>query len=325
MFGKIPVSKSRMNKGIFIIGTHCASLKDERLLISLVEKIHSAGYDYIVVSHSEVPPSVYKNSRYFSYDSLNSKNLNCSSVLWYANSFFKLYSPFLNGSIFGHADAALDLLLNGILSAKRLGYKIAHWIEYDSSIEDFEEVFENEREVSMEESDCIFYETSSDIYPVRGNFFTFNLEKIDQSEIFISYSEKLSRMENCHFSSEFYIKNFLMNGLRKKIKGVSENFPKSHSEDQSIKNWVLVENPDTGSLQLFLHNQTSIDWQVKIYTNHFSKPYTISPHQWILDTLGEFNFFSIKLSENQILDFNLSDPTVYQKIISVNRIEYFKN
>jgi len=318
----LKISSMKREKTIFIIGAHCENLRDEHMLISLVEKIKGKNYDYILCSHSKVPSVTYLNSRYFSYDSKNSKNLNSLGSLWFTSGNFKLHSPFLNGSILGHADAALDLLLNGIAAAQRLGYEVAHWIEYDSSVSDFEGIIENEKEIFSGECDGVFYETGSRIYPIGGNFFTFSLNEIDPKEVFISYEDKKERMEKCNYSSEFYIKNHLMGSLRKKIKEMSSNFPKNQSTQNSIRNWVVFEEPEDGTLKLFMNNQTSSDWELQIYTDKYTRSYTVSSYQWQIDPLFGINKFSIRTSVNEILDFDFSDPDVYQKLVRVNRMEY---
>lgn len=311
-------------KKIFIIGVHISNLRDDILLGRIIDQIIKEGYEYIISTHSEISSQYYKRARAVIYDSENNINLNTSSLLYYSTSDFIINSPFLNGSIYSHSEAALDLVINGILCARKMGYEIAHWIEYDTNISDFDEIKNNEKDIISGNLDFVFYSGSSVLYPIGGNFFSLNTYKVNLDELLISSEKKKDRMEKNKFSSEYYISSYLAQGVNKKIKELLYYFPEGDHSEKGNKNWILLEDEPSGKLKIFFQNGSNSDWKVKIYTKEGSREYDIKKSHWSIDSIGDkIDRFSIRLSDSCIYDFDLSNPEVYKRIVSVNSIKYF--
>jgi hypothetical protein len=156
-------------KEVYLIGCHITNTKQLELLNRLVDCLHEQKKDFIIVSHTTIPESIFKKSVAFIYDKENpvfkswdlkgSNHWNFHTEKWRIASKYILYGA----SDYYHV-GTLRLLLNGIKYIQSTQYDVVHWIEYDT-LPDFQRALLNTGLI-QEGDDFVFHGL--------GAFFSFN-------------------------------------------------------------------------------------------------------------------------------------------------------
>lgn len=133
-------------KNLIIIGSYCPDDERIQLLNNCVESLSGLknDFDIMISSHSIIPDFITKKVDYTfffkknelitQWDYLNKPWFSPTDQLIIESCFVSNYSTYL---------AAYSIFLTSLGIAKSLNYNTVHWIEYDSEINDYTDLYEN--------------------------------------------------------------------------------------------------------------------------------------------------------------------------------------
>lgn len=133
-------------KDLIIIGSYCPDEERIQLLNNCVESLNGLreDFDVMIVSHSIIPDYITKKVDYSFYFKenelitdwkyLNKPWFSPTDNLMIESCFVSNHSTYL---------AAYSIFLSSLGIAKSLNYQTAHWIEYDSVMNDYTDLYEN--------------------------------------------------------------------------------------------------------------------------------------------------------------------------------------
>ena len=82
---------------VFLICCHITNSKSLNLLRNLVDRIEERGYEFILSSHTLVPPDIIGRSSGFLYDKFNDKiSIDPIMIFWTQVGNYKISSPYLS-------------------------------------------------------------------------------------------------------------------------------------------------------------------------------------------------------------------------------------
>lgn len=189
-------------KDLIIIGAYCPDEEREKLLYNLVDSLQNIkeSYDILISTHSKIPDYILDKVNYVFFDKNNNLiyNLKYINQPWFSpNPKSHIYSTYVSG--YSTYLTAYKLLIGGLGLAKVLGYKKAHFIEYDTSIDEFSEIYDNN--ILLDNYSSIVYKKESKDYETNlawaiGNIMAFNLNEIDNTLLEYNEEKLLSLIEN---------------------------------------------------------------------------------------------------------------------------------
>lgn len=173
-------------KDLIVIGCYCPDDERIRLLNNCVESLKPVvnDFDVMIVSHSIIPDYITKKVDYSFYFKenelitdwkyLNKPWFSPTDNLMIESCFVSNYSTYL---------AAYSIFLSSLGIAKSLNYQTVHWIEYDSVVNDYTDLYENKE--LIKDFVAINYKKEYRNYELNlewgyGCFQTINLIKIPE-------------------------------------------------------------------------------------------------------------------------------------------------
>lgn len=182
-------------KDLIMVSAYCNTKEKEDVLRNLVSQINKNKdkFDLMVVSHSVVPDDVSNKCDLVLYDKKNELlydwDLRCRP--WFnpgnERQILSIFTGFYNSHL-----AIWRMLILGNGLAKNLGYNKVHHIEYDTSINDFSELYENSKLLDVNNS--VYYvksqSTVDDI--LFGSYQAYRLDTLND-ELLILDEEKLKQ------------------------------------------------------------------------------------------------------------------------------------
>lgn len=150
-------------KDLIMISSHCNTKEKEAVLRNLVSQVnkHRDIFDLMIVSHTVVPDDISNKCDLVLYDKKNEIlfdwDLRCKP--WFNPSNTRQIMSIFTGFFNTHL-AIWRMLILGNSVAKNIGYEKVHHIEYDSSINDFEELISNSK--LLDKYDCVTYTKTKD-------------------------------------------------------------------------------------------------------------------------------------------------------------------
>ena len=133
-------------KDLIVIGSYCPDEERIQLLNNCVESLSGLrkDFDVMIVSHSIIPDYITKKADYSFYfkenelitdwEYLNRPWFSPTDGMTIESSFVTNQSTYL---------AAYSIFISALGIAKTLNYNTVHWIEYDSEIKDYSDLYEN--------------------------------------------------------------------------------------------------------------------------------------------------------------------------------------
>lgn len=133
-------------KDLIVIGAYCPDDERKELLEKCVKSLDGVkkDFDIMISSHSVIPEHIIKNVDYCFYfkdnelitdwEYLNRPWFSPTDGMTIESSFVTNQSTYL---------AAYSIFISALGIAKTLNYNTVHWIEYDSEIKDYSDLYEN--------------------------------------------------------------------------------------------------------------------------------------------------------------------------------------
>lgn len=314
-------------KELILITSHTPNSEREKLLRNLVSGIKNTEYDIMVVSHTPIPNDIMNNVNYFIFDKENPLMYDIKDKM---TDFFETSSFVILATEtrkYNHGLAFLRLLKLGLTTAKSLKYEKVHFFEYDSLITNYSELQANSN--LLDNIGVVCYKPLAFDWP--NSPISFNLEKVSKLWFELSddhYYQFMSDNLKSQLSEEYEM--YLINdGGEYNIKDV--NILKDNGIDiglyrDMIKyHWItVVYDLSKDKLVFFGWNQNKIEYNVTIIVNNeFLINKKITPNQWVLDDIKNFNDVNnITIIVNDeiktILDFNLIDRNLFKEKNCIN-------
>jgi hypothetical protein len=275
-------------KDLIIISNYSESYEKQEVLRNLVNQIskQKSHFDLMIVSHTIVPEDISNKCEYVLYDKKNELlydwDLRCKP--WFnpnnERQILSIFTGFYNSHI-----AIWRMLILGNALAKNLGYEKVHHIEYDASINDFSELYENSK----------LLDTHNSVYYVKSQ------STVDDI-LFGSY--QAYRLD--YLSDDLLILN--EEKIKQKIRDVEDKSPEMMLQEiltSSGKTLVKTKNKldDNGNNFGLTHSKLSTEhtaWCLPYYDKLTNKL------GFVIWNMEEQNgIINVKLiyNDNQIIDF----------------------
>jgi hypothetical protein len=323
-------------KDLILIGAHCPDYEREILLNQFVDSLQNCReeYDILICSHIDVPTYITKKVDYIFVDNNNEliTDIKYLNQPWFSpfegftilSTYITNYSTYL---------AVYRLLILGLGFAKMFNYKKVHYIEYDTLMNDLNELYDNSKlldkydNVVIQKEQRNFEDNLN--WPI-GNFMSFKTDSIN--DVFTTYDrEKLIELLSKSPSktnekitndiiningNKVYVKNF-DDVVSKDIK-----FGLSHkTSKESMSYWAVpFYNTEKDILSLVVwnnKNENPINVKFIINDDRIVTFNNIKKFEWKLQDIGD-----IKDVRSVLV---LVDDKVKTKIeLNENNLEIFK-
>jgi hypothetical protein len=182
-------------KDLILISNYSETYEKQEVLRNLVSQIYKqkSHFDLMIVSHTIVPEDISNKCEYVLYDKKNELiydwDLRCKP--WFnpgnTRQIMSIFTGYYNSHL---AIWRMIILGNGL--AKNLGYTKVHHIEYDASINDFSELYENSKLLDTHNS--VYYvksqSTVDDI--LFGSYQAYRLDYLND-DLLILNEEKIKQ------------------------------------------------------------------------------------------------------------------------------------
>ena len=193
-----------MNKDLIMISSFCNTKEKEDTLRNLVLQItnHKDKFDLMIVSHTVVPDDISDKCDFVFYDKKNELlydwDLRCTP--WFdpynQRPIMSIFTGFFNTHL-----AIWRMLILGNSLSKNVGYKKIHHIEYDSSILDFLELYDNSK--LLDTYDCITYTKSKDTVDdiLFGTYQAYRLDTLSDELLILDEKDLKTKIKNSNSKS----------------------------------------------------------------------------------------------------------------------------
>lgn len=311
---------------VFLIGCHITNELQLSYLSELVHKLKSAQKDYIIVSHTQIPEFLTKDSKAYLYDSDNhiipNHELGVKNLFWFANDSFRIKSTTLGyGSHNNYSIAVLNLFFRGVLLAKSMDYQLLHWVEYDFNI-DLPESYSNCGILNSSKFDMVAYKTNYNlefdgfingavVNHIFGSFFTINIQSFNDKYFWIKKNILIEELKRFNFNTELFTQESIVESSKIYFKDLS-NYEFTNRESVVSKlQFAIFE--DDGYLKLFLLNSSTDLLVIHVFASGYESEFKMTSNLWIIDKIcpiGFSNFIEFK-SDYLNLKIDLSDEKKY--------------
>lgn len=291
-------------KDIIIITAFCDTKEKENVLRELVRDFdnHRNFFDLMIVSHLPVPFDIAQKVDFAIYDSKNELlyDTEFRSTPWFnpgdERAILSCYTGYFNTHL-----AIWRMIILGNSIAKNCGYIRAHHIEYDVSIKEFKELYENSP--LLDDYDAVTY--TKYVYTVDpvlfGTYQSYRLDKLHKDLLFLDEKKIKDLIKNSkHKSPEKMLFDLLnhtnkVNVKNKKLLDIGGNqFGLSHNKISNGNTaWCLpFFDKLTKKLGFVVWNmeETNKDIEVQVIYNN-DKVFDfgiIAPNHWKLLDLDDF-------------------------------------
>jgi hypothetical protein len=299
---------------VFILACHIRDFEQIDLLHNLCSWIKRSGYDYILSSHTKVPDHIVSESRAFLYDPNNklvpveNRDLSQRGVFYIKTNEFIIESPFfMHGGDPCYAQAHVDNVYNGLITALKFGYSFAHFLTYDSKFEILD-IQERERKLKHNFIDFVGYARDGRIL---GDSWSINLNKINVHELLTKDIEIAERISKLQHDDSVYLQSYLLSNLRKDLIHYEHDDYRIGSYVNPKKSkkteWALFY--DKG-VNIFIQNISREDIKIYITTLSGTSENIVHVGTYCYFRIYEENTFGIlimKLGEDILCTIDLSD------------------
>ena len=285
-------------KSLIIIGAYCPDVERKQLLENCINSLQPIrkDFDILISSHVHVPEYIVDKVDYYFYDKDNEliTDWDLMNTPWFSpndnltivSSLTSNYSTYL---------AVFKTLINGMGCAKNLGYKIAHWVEYDSIFKDYSDFYDND--VLLKDYVSVQYVKPNRLFESnlpwgQGPFQSINLDKVNNLLTTYDKEELLKILkESSHKTNEYIIRNiYTLDG--EKI--YNKNFDE------------IQEKGNIFNLSSLIQTNNLDDWTVPFYDTKTDK----------------INFIAWNSKKDEPI--NVSFLINQNKLITINNINKFE-
>ena len=201
-------------KSIIVIGAYCPDAERKQLLENCINSLQPIrkDFDILISSHVHVPKHIIDKVDYYFYDKDNEliTDWDLMNTPWFSpkedlnivSSLISNYSTYL---------AAFKTFISGLGCAKNLGYKTAHWVEYDSIFKDYSDFYDND--ILLKDYVSVQYVKPNRLFESnlpwgQGPFQSINLDKVNNLLTTYNKEELLKILkESSHKTNEYIIRN----------------------------------------------------------------------------------------------------------------------
>jgi hypothetical protein len=331
-------------KSIIVIGAYCPDAERKQLLENCINSLQPIrkDFDILISSHIHVSEHIVDKVDYYFYDKDNEllTDWDLLNTPWFSpkenlnivSSLISNYSVYL---------AAYKNFINGMGISKNLGYKTAHYIDYDAVFTDYSDFYDDINilkdyvSVQYVKPNILF---ESNLPWGQGPFQAINLDKVN--DLFIKYNkEELLRIlkESPHKTNE-YISQIILTLDGEKIYHKNFNEFQEKGNILNLSGFIQV-NDLTGWTVPFYDTKTDninfIAWNSK-KEEPISVSFLINKNKLI--TINNVNKFEWKMADgdninniNEILTIidnqikqhiDISTPELKEKFKRNNQTQY---
>lgn len=255
-------------KELIIIGAYCPDEEREKLLNECIDSLQKCRteYDILISSHAKIPSYIEKKVDYVFFDSNNKliTDLKYLNQPWFSpldgmsilSTYIGKNSTYL---------AVYRLLIFGLGFAKMFKYKKAHYVEYDTIMNDVSELYDNSK--LLDNFDNIVIQKEERNFEMNiawpiGNFMSFKVDKVD--EVFTQYDEAK-------------LLEILLNSESKTNEKITNDIMRLNGNSVYIKNYDDIIKKD---IKFALSNNTSKEdmcyWTVPFFNTKENKIFVIA-------------------------------------------------
>ena len=328
-------------KDLIVLSAYCPDEERLNILKTTLESLlrFKDRFDILLSTHSNLPDYITSKVNYVFYEKENklitplTHDLKYMGNVWFkthSNSPKRIYSNYVGA----HSTylAVYRLLIGGFGLGKVLGYKKAHWIEYDVHVPDNKELIANSS--LLDSVDSISYRRPSskhELYGI-GSFMAVNLDKIDK-RLWEWDEEELLKLHQSHGKVNETVTDYLFSLNNHYYKDSTDllnqgyNIGQSNetSKDSLVYWTVPYFDPNKNTIDFLCWNQKDkgiIDVSVIVNNKKLITFNQVHPKQWYSDTLGsveEVNSILILINNKvkNYIDFNITNK---QDFIKYNNI-----
>jgi hypothetical protein len=338
-------------KDLILISAYCPDYERLNMLDKCVNSIvkYSDKYDTLICSHTHIPKNISDKVDFTFYDKENDLISDPTYMLplfaqpdlnkdWMIKStYVKTYNTFLS---------CYRILISGINIAKIYGYNKIHYIEYDSIINNIDEL--NSNSLLLNDYDAIFYydkkhRKSNNKYIIQGSVVSFKISNIN--DIFYKFDRDilLEKFKNLTIrTAECLTENLFIENNNKVF--YKERISDSITINLSVitkrttnKYWAVPyyeEKTDTINTFIWNHNEYD-DFKIDFLINNDKKiSYDIGKNftnpkyrYWRCNKIDKIdNINNIKIFVNNELtneiDFNKVDREMFKKTNNSSKVDY---
>ena len=187
-------------KDIILVTAYCPDYPKEQKLRKLVTQLSKFKdtFDVMVVSHTPIPSDIQKNVNLCLFDDKNELLTDWDLICqpWFSpNNDRRIQSGLLSGR--NTHLAIFRMLILSFSLLKNIGYKKVHVIEYDSEINNIDELKDNGK--LLDSYDSVYYIENSDITIdeiLFGSTFSFHIDKLPDSLLILDEDEIKNTIRN---------------------------------------------------------------------------------------------------------------------------------
>lgn len=243
-----------MKKDLILITAYVPDDRRQQMLRNLVYGINRNDFDIMISSHSFIPQDIFEKSDYVIYEQKNDIDfqVNNKFYFFFHDTNFSIIST--EPKRYNHYVPVIRHISSGLIYAKSLGYENVHYFEYDSLIENDEELKENSK--LLKKYSAVYYDPPHLSFP--NSPISFNLNKISQRWFSLdrsNYEEFLRKPTSTKLVEEY--EWILLNegeSLFKKqtLDLKSKNIHIALNHDLEDNKWIVpVYDPSNKSLFIF--------------------------------------------------------------------------
>jgi hypothetical protein len=190
-------------KDLIVIGAHCPDFERQEILNKCIDYLQSTKneFDILITSHVPVPDFISNKVDYVFYDKNNEflYETKYQNKPWFlpSGTDLSIESGFVNE--YNTYLAVYRLLISGFGFAKVMGYKKAHYIEYDVHLKNTNELYDNSN--LLNDYGVILYkgEIQKHLYQSdfsQGFFQSVNIDYLDETFLYYDRDKLLRLLEN---------------------------------------------------------------------------------------------------------------------------------
>lgn len=317
-----------MSDEVYIVAAYTPDVEREDLLRKLINQLHSAKKDVLLITHSITPNDIVKKCKYYVYDEENKIIFDDKYKLFAWNTC--ITGATVRSKDAGNTYTALlpvyKLVLFGFGFAKMAGYKYAHYLEYDSEVANFD-FFENNVEILKDHS-CVAY-TNINEHPI-GFYFAFNLNDYSYEDLKYDEQKFLNKFTE-HYPTLYFVEEltrfFFMDPKNTFYKSsdvirseglIGALYCTSNSKTAMLSWIVPIVEDDV--LYLFITEFDGKPIFVEYIINDMYRKVELSARQFLyvkIHNWSETNFLKILVNKKPHLEYDLT--------VSDNRIKLTQN
>jgi len=317
-------------KELIIILSYCNDKDKKQSLYECLKSLQNFrdDYDILVASHTPLDELFFD---YFDYYYFDKNNNILTDIEYRQNAWFTPFNNYVVWSSYieiGNTVGAIwDMLVPSLSIANTLKYQKIHYFEYDSEIENINELIDNSK--LLDDYDYVVY-NSEPTHKLHGSFLSFRVDGIIDEW---KNSDK-QLLEKLFFNVYPKVpENIIYNLIKKQKRLYEKNYNKLSSCGIRVGkirgnpvNWnVPFYDPKDNKLKFLCRNVDVTSYEIKIIINdNLINVGNVKPNTWkIIDLIGDIsdtkNMLVFK-NNVKILELDFSSDNFKEKFIYYNSV-----